>query len=88
MRRREDDKHHTYDTPCKKVGWDFKAMAFGMWGGLGPEANSQLEKLVKRAGAWQTGDLRTSQQESYRLSVGVAFMREVTVLLEHKSSLV
>ena len=87
LKKREDAKHKTYDTACGKVGWKFKAMAFGTWGGLGPEASSQLETLVRRAGAWQTGDLRLSQQESLRLGVGVALMREMCVLLEHKNAL-
>ena len=56
LRRKEAKKHGKYDVPCQGAGWGFTAMAFGTWGGLGPEGAKVLHRLVKRAASWQEGE--------------------------------
>ena len=34
---------------AKSAGWGFLAVAFGTWGGMGPEAARTIHRLVKRA---------------------------------------
>ena len=75
-----------YDDHCAAVGWRFKVLALGTWGGLGPEGAAILDTLITRAAAWQVGDLRTGQKEQYRQSVGLALMREIFALLERKNT--
>jgi hypothetical protein len=81
LRRREEAKHAKYDGPCQRAGWGFLAMGFGTWGGLGPEGAKLLHRLVKRAAAWQEGDLRAARQDELLQAVGLALMRQVFRLL-------
>ena len=60
-------------------------MAFGTWGGQGPEGARILQRLSQRAAGWQEGDLRSSMAEQGRQAVGVALMRQVWRLLEAKN---
>ena len=85
LRRKEAAKHHTYDAPCRAVGWAFMAMAFGTWGGLGPECAKLLARVLKRASGWQEGDLRAVRQDELRQSVGLALMRQIWRLLGAKN---
>ena len=75
--RKEGAKRLKYDIPCQEAGWSFTPMAFGTWGGQGPEA----AKLLQRAAAWQEGDLRAGRQDVIRCAVGLALMRQVWWLL-------
>ena len=83
--RKERDKHAKYDLLCRKAQWSFRALAFGTWGGLGPEAAKTLHRVLKRAACWQEGDLRAARQDELRLSVGLSLMRHVWRLLEGKN---
>jgi hypothetical protein len=85
LRRKEKDKHAKHDTSCVAVGWRFKALAFGTWGGLGPEGAKVLSRVFQRAASWQEGDLRTLLQQEFRVRMGVALMREVWALLDKKN---
>ena len=87
LRRREAAKHANYDKACTAEGWTFKAMAMGTWGGLGPEGDRVLRRIVKRAAGWLEGDLRAARQEEIRHGVGVALMRHIWSLLEGKNYL-
>jgi hypothetical protein len=87
LRKKEEAKHAKYDLPCSRANWAFRAMAFGTWGGQGPEAAKLLARFTKRAAGWQDGDLRASLMETCRLSVGVAVMRQVWRMLELKNFL-
>ena len=60
-------------------------MGFGTWGGLGPEGAKLLHRLVKRAAAWQEGDLRGARQDELLHAVGLALMRQVFQMLAGKS---
>ena len=62
-------------------------MAFGTWGGQGPEAAKLLHRIVQRAAAWQEGDLRLGRQDEIRCAVGLALMRQVWRLLGSKNFL-
>ena len=48
---KETEKHHKYDGPCAAARWGFVPMAFGSWGGQGPEAAKLLARAVCRAWA-------------------------------------
>ena len=85
LRRKEREKHAENDDVCKRVGWKCRAMAFGTWGGMGPEGAKLLARMAQRGAGWQDNELRTSLQEELRLSVGVALMREIWVLLDQKN---
>ena len=67
--------------------WGFLAMAFGTWGGLGPEGARVLHCLAKRAASWQEGELRSLRQHELLETVGVALMRQVWRLLANKNHL-
>ena len=62
-------------------------MAFGTWGGMGPDAAKLLFRLLKRAASWLDGDSRAARQEELRLTVGLALMRHIWVLLEAKNAI-
>jgi len=62
-------------------------MAFGTWGGLGPEGAKMLARIVKRAAGWLEGDLRASRQAEIRYSIGLTLMRQVWELLAGKNYL-
>ena len=62
-------------------------MAFGTWGGQGPEAAKSLARAAKRAEGWREGDLRQSHAEMTKLSVGWAVMTQVILLLQTKNNL-
>jgi hypothetical protein len=87
LRKREAATHALYDKACTAEGWSFKAMAFGTWGGIGPEGARMLHRIVKRAAGWLEGDLRACRQEEIRHTVGVALMRHIALLLEGKNYL-
>ena len=84
---REKLKKQKYLGHCRQAGWTFLPMAFGTWGGMGPEAAKLLFRLIKRAASWLDGDLRAARQEELRLNVGLALMRHTWVLLEAKNSI-
>jgi hypothetical protein len=73
---------------CTTAGWSFGAMAFGTWGGVGPECAKTLQRITKRAASWQEGDLRASKLEQARLAVGWALMTKVLEYLNNKNYLI
>ena len=83
--RKEKDKHLKYDALCRQAQWSFRALAFGTWGGVGPEAAKSLHRILKRAAGWQEGDLRAARQEELRQGLGLTLMRHVWRLLESKN---
>ena len=83
LKRKETDKHNKYDISCSTAGWSFSAMAFGTWGGVGPECAKMLHQITKRAASWQEGDLRASKTEQARHAVGWSLMVKV---LEHMNN--
>jgi hypothetical protein len=85
LRRKEAKKHGKYDVPCQGAGWGFTAMAFGTWGGLGPEGAKVLHRLVKRAASWQEGELRALRQRELLETISLALMRQVWKLLGNKA---
>ena len=87
LRRKEAAKRLKYDHPCQGAGWYFTPMAFGTWGGQGPEAATLLHRIVQRAAAWQEGDLRLGRQDEIRCAVGLALMQQVWRLLGSKNFL-
>ena len=60
-------------------------MAFGTWGGLGPEGAKVLHRLVKRAASWQEGELRALRQRELLETISLALMRQVWKLLGNKT---
>ena len=87
LRKQEAAKHAKYDQPCADAQWNFRAMAFGTWGGMGPEGAKIFHRITKRAAGWQEGDLRACRQEEIRLSVGVALTRQILLFLNRKNFL-
>ena len=83
--RKEKAKKHKYDEACRRSGWAFLPMAFGTWGGMGPEAAKVTFRVLKRAAGWLEGDLRAGRQEEMRLQLGLALMRHIWSLLETKN---
>jgi hypothetical protein len=83
--RKEKEKHQKYDALCRQADWSFRALAFGTWGGVGPEASKVLQRVLKRAAGWQEGDLRAARQEELRQKIGLTLMRHVWRLLEQKN---
>ena len=86
LTRKEREKHLRYDIVCSGAQWSFAAMAFGTWGGLGPEAAKLLHRMCKRAACWWEGDLRASRQEDLRLTFGMTLMKHIWTLLSPKTS--
>ena len=87
--RRESDKHAKYDAACARCHppWSFRAMAFGTWGGVGPEGVKTLSRIMQRSAGWLEGDMRASRQEELRYFVGLTLMRQVWELLARKNFL-
>jgi hypothetical protein len=85
LRRKEDQKHAKYDDACAREGWNFAAMAFGTWGGMGPEGAKVLSRIVKRATASDTPEGKGAAQSLLRERIGVALLRQVWKLLGAKS---
>jgi hypothetical protein len=84
--RKEKDKHGKYDALCgRRAHWSFRALAFGTWGGVGPEAAKVLHRFLKRAACWQEGDLRAARQDELRQHVGLQLMKHVWRLLDGKN---
>ena len=59
------------------------AMAFGTWGGTGPECAKLVHQISKRVASWQEGDLRASKMEQARMALGWSLMTKV---LEHQNN--
>ena len=85
LKRKEQMKHAKYDAACKKAGCGFLAIAFGTWGGLGPEGGRVTHRLVKRAAGWQEGVLRGARQHELMEGLGLALMRQIWSLLGNKN---
>ena len=83
--RKERAKHVKYDAVCAHAGLGFRAMAFGTWGGQGPEGAQLLSRLVRRATAWGTPQDRATHDFEARAAVGTCLMRHVFRLLEAKN---
>ena len=60
-------------------------MAFGTWGGMGPECAKLLHRIVKRAAGWHEGPERASRQEECRHIIGMALMRHIWDMLAGKN---
>ena len=87
LSKAERQKRDKYNRPCSEAGWAFLPMAFGTWGGMGPEAAKLLHRLLGRAASWLEGPLRGRRQEELQQHVGVALMRQVWHLLDAKNLL-
>ena len=87
LTKKERHKKDKYANHCSAAGWAFSPMAFGTWGGMGPEAAKLLHRLVGRAASWLEGPLRARRQHELRESVGVALMRHIWLLLDAKNLL-
>ena len=85
LRKQEKDKHTKYDIPCQAAHWEVRAMAFGTWGGMGPEGTQVLNRLIKRAASWHDGDLRVACQDRLQIKVGIALMTGVWQMLYNKN---
>ena len=81
---KEAAKHTRYDALCAREEWSFAAMAFGTWGGMGPECAKMLHRIVKRSASWLEGDLRASRQEEIRHTLGLTLMRHIWEMLAAK----
>ena len=78
---KEGKKHSCYDAQCAADGWDFAAMAFGTWGGMGPEGAKLLHHFIAKAAAQREVDLRAARKEELRLQFQMALTRQVWHLL-------
>ena len=87
LRQVEQEKHTLYDRTCQESIWEFKAMAIGTWGGMGPEGTYVLNRLIKRAASWHDGDLRAACQDQLHISVGLALMKSIWTALYNKNLL-
>ena len=82
LKRREQLKHSKYDEACAREGWAFRAMAFGTWGGTGPEGAKVLARLTKQAGAHEKHDRRGALHATLLQTVGVALFTQLFQLME------
>ena len=82
---KEGDKHRKYDTPCRLARWGFIPMAFGSWGGQGPEAAKLLSRIVKKAVLGQELHLQARRKHELYASFGLSLMRGTFELLASKS---
>ena len=87
LTRKERAKRDKYHHPCLSAGWAFAPMAFGTWGGMGPQAAKLFHRLLHRAASWLEGPLRGRRQEELKQLVGVALMQHVWRLLDAKNLL-
>ena len=85
LTKKERAKKNKYLLPCRHAGWAFLPMAFGTWGGLGPEACKLLQRVLTRAAAWLDGSLRTRRQEELRQMLGLALMVHIGKLLDARA---
>ena len=85
LNRKERAKKDKYVSACRSAGWAFLPMAFGTWGGMGPEACKLLSRVVARGAAWLDGGLRTRRQEELRQMVGLALIQHIWKLLDAKN---
>ena len=60
-------------------------MAFGTWGGMGPEASKLLARVLKRAASWGAEEDREVRAHELRTGVGFALMNSVLSLLERQN---
>ena len=60
-------------------------MAFGTWGGLGPEAAKLLGRATQRAASRLEGEFRNRRKEELRINLGLALVRHVWALLNNKN---
>ena len=58
-----------------------------MKGGLGPEDDRCLRRIIQRVGGWFEGSLRAAKAEEVRLQIGLALMRGILDLLYNKNFL-
>ena len=86
MTRKECAKRAKYSEHCFRACWAFTPMAFGTWGGLGPEAAKLLARVVKRAASWGAEEDREVRANELRIGVGFALMNSVLALLERKNA--
>jgi hypothetical protein len=80
--RAERKKVDFYKVACDRAGWRFRPMAFGTWGGQGPEAARLLHHFLARATCWCEPDQRAGKMQELRQQFGLALMRQVWALLE------
>ena len=85
LRRREEAKHAKYDAPCRNSGWAFAAMAFGTWGGMGPEGARLLSRIHKRACAAVDPAEREVRGRELHQMLSLALMRQVWRLLSGRN---
>ena len=82
---KEKMKHDKYDLPCKRDGWNFSAVAFGTWGGIGPEGAKVLSRIMQRTTAWEgVEDKGAAQRRNYE-AVGTALFRQIWRLLDARN---
>jgi hypothetical protein len=85
LKQKEKLKHEKYDIPCRQAGWNFSTAALGTWGGWGPEASKILRRIVKRAAAWQEGELRGHRTNEIMERLGLCLSRQICRLLLTKN---
>ena len=85
LKRREAAKHQKYDAPCQIAGWSMLAMAFGTWGGMGPEGARTISRIQRRAQGWQEGELCAQSADTLRHRLGFALMDQVIQFLANKN---
>jgi hypothetical protein len=84
LKRKEAAKHAKYDTACQNGGWRFATLAFGTWGGIGPETAKLLSRIMKRSTAWDEGTARTTRQAEHYQTLSIALFRQLCQLLRPK----
>ena len=87
LRRKEHAKRQRHGEACERVGWGFIPMAFGTWGGLGPEGSQLLGRLLRRVAGWVEPDMRERITVEGKGQVGVAITRQICLMLEGKNLL-
>ena len=60
-------------------------MAFGTWGGMGPDACKLFQRVLAKGAAWLDGSMRLRRQEELRRSLGLALSLHVWRLLDAKT---
>lgn len=83
--RKERAKMDKYAAHCQREGWAFTPLAFGTWGGQGPEAAKFLARVLKRAASWGDKEDEQLRVHEMRTTFGWSLMSHILTLLQGKN---
>ncbi len=87
LRRKEGAKKAKYAALCADAGWAFCPMAFGTWGGMGPDGAQLLKRITQRLRASDPDSMRSSRIDEARTALALTLARHVWKLFPGKNLL-